>query len=425
MEEAFLHFIWQYQLFDRINLQTTEEHNLVIFEPGYKNTNAGPDFSQGKIQLEDIVWNGNIEIHLKSSDWYKHNHQEDKSYDNVILHVVWENDKPVTRQDGSIIPVLELKNRIDSKYLLSYKNLLKPDSEILCQSAIDKTNSISVINMLDRALTMRLKTKAGRIFRQVALTDNNWGEISWRMLSRNFGFKTNADPFEILAKSVPIKILKKEAYDLQKVEAIFFGMAGFLDTKSECSYSQSLLKDFDFLRRKYGLERQLDRHQWKFLRLRPANFPTIRLAQLASMVSKHPNLFSDLVHFESLKLLSKKLLTEQSQYWQAHYDFGKKASSKVGVLGNSSIENIIINTVVPLVFSYAEYRDDQESRERAIELLNSVKAENNAIVKKWRDIGVEVKSAFYSQAVLELYNSFCLKKQCLNCSIGAEIIRKG
>jgi hypothetical protein len=318
---------------------------------------------------------------------------------------------------------LELDGLIDESILFRYRELLVPEKEILCHNHISQINDITIYSMMDGALSRRLEAKSGRIFRDVGLTDHDWEEVAWRSLARNFGFKTNAETFRELAKSVSSKILKKEAPNKTVVESIIFGMAGFLDDDPVDEYHKKLKLEFEFRVKKYGLSKILHRHQWKFLRLRPANFPTVRIAQLASLVSDHPNLFSLFINYESPKSLIKILGTDQSQYWKEHYDFGKKVKSKIGRLGKGSIENILINTVAPLLFTYGIHRDNDHMKEKALELLGSIKAENNSIIKKWESVGVEVRSAFDSQALIEQFNEYCLKKQCLNCPIGADIIR--
>jgi hypothetical protein len=245
------------------------------------------------------------------------------------------------------------------------------------------------------------------------------------MLCKNFGFKTNADTFYDLGKSTPFKLLKKESDDLQNVEAILYGQAGFLEEEINDGYFQKLKKEYTFRNNKYGLNRRIDKHQWKFLRLRPANFPTIRIAQLASLIVNNPNLFSLMVNFTSMRDLRKSLQFMQSSFWQEHYNFSTKSSARIGSLGKSSIDNILINTVAPILFAYGIHKDNEEYKERSIEVLTSVKAEVNATIKKWIESGLDVKNAFDSQAVLELFNQYCLRKKCLSCNIGSELIRSG
>ena len=422
MEEAFLHFIWKFQQFKSRDLKTDFGQKITVLHPGYKNTDAGPDFSNAKIKIGEIIWNGNVEIHINARDWNRHNHQNDKAYDNVILHVVWKNDASIQRKDNSAIPAFELKNVVDVQLIRNYNRLFEPGDDILCRRFLDKIKPITIYSMMDKALAQRLEIKSEKIFREIALTGNDWEEITWRMLCGNFGFKTNAFPFFELGKSLPLKILKKESQSLKTIEALLFGQAGFLEENLEDMYFMDLAKEYNFKQKKYSLERRLDKHQWKFLRLRPANFPTIRIAQLATLIANQTNLFSLFMDFESVSKLKNSLAVVQSSYWLYHYDFGSKANTQTGKLGASSIENILINTVAPLLFAYGIHKDQGELKEKSMELLTSVKPEVNSITKKWKVSGIDAKSAFDSQALIEIYNRYCLKKRCLNCTIGTEII---
>ena len=424
MEEAFLHFIWKFQQFKSRDLKTDSGQKITVLNPGYKNTDAGPDFSNAKVKIGEITWNGNVEIHINAQDWNRHNHQNDKAYDNVILHVVWKMDASILRKDKTTIPAFELKNVVDEQLVFNYNRLFEPGDDILCNRFLDKIKPVTIFSMMDKALAQRLEIKSETIFREIALTGNDWEEIAWRMLCRNFGFKTNTFPFSELGKSLPLKILKKESQSLKTIEALLFGQAGFLEEDLEDMYFNDLAGEYNFKRKKYGLERRLDKHQWKFLRLRPANFPTIRIAQMAVLIAHQTNLFSLFMDFESIPGLKNSLAVVQSDYWLHHYNFGSPSKIQTGKLGISSIENILINTVAPLLFAYGVHKDQDELKEKSMELLASVKPETNSITKKWKAIGIDVKSAFDSQALIEIYNQYCLKKRCLNCSIGTEIISK-
>lgn len=422
MDESFLHFIWKFQHFASRNLKTESGLKIIVLQPGFKNADAGPDFKNAKIKIGDIVWNGNVEIHINAKDWYRHNHQNDDAYDNVVLHVVWKNDGQVHRKDKTIIPTLGLKNIVDEKLLLNYRKVFAQGSEILCNRFFRNVKDITILSMKDKALAQRLEEKSQIIFREIALTDNDWEEISWRLLCKNFGFKTNANSFYELAKSVPFKILKKESYSLRTIEALLFGQAGFLEEDFKDTYYLELKNEYKFKQKKYSLERRIDKHQWKFLRLRPANFPTIRIAQLSTLAASNNSLFSFFMNYSSIKELKKGLVSRQSNYWQQHYNFGEQSKTKIGNLGQLSVDNILINTIVPLQFAYGFHKDLEELKEKALELLTSIKPEKNSITKKWEELGMEIKTAFDSQAMIELYNQYCLKKRCLNCSIGVDLL---
>ncbi len=422
MEEAFLHFLWKFQHFNSRELDTVSGQEITVFHPGYLNTDAGPDFNNAKIKIGDIIWTGSVEIHVNAKDWNRHGHQEDEAYNNVILHVVWNNDAVIHRQNDSEIPAMELKGIVDHRMIENYQRLLEPDAEILCSSFLENVKSITIYSMMDKVLAERMQEKSENIFREIALTENDWEEIAWRMLCKNFGFKTNAFPFYDLGKSLPLKILKKEVHNPKTVEALLFGQAGFLDDKMDDAYHAELAAEYAFKSMKYSLERRVDLHQWKFLRLRPANFPTVRIAQLAAVVTNHSNLFSLFMDFEGISALKKQLAVTQSEYWLHHYNFGSKTENEIGKLGTGSIENVLINTVAPLLFAYGVYKDREELKEKSFELLAAIKPETNSITKKWKEVGLEIKSAFDSQASIELFNQYCLKKRCLHCAIGTEII---
>lgn len=424
MDESLLHFIWKFQHFKTREIFTDTGQSITVLNTGQQNHDAGPDFFNAKVRIGDIIWNGNIEIHIHSKDWNRHKHQEDPAYENVVLHVVWKNDCSIHRKDNSVIPTLEIKDLVDDSILLNYNKLFVPGEEILCGKFVDLPGSISILNMKEKALAQRLEAKSDHIFRKLAMTNGDWEEVAWRILCENFGFKTNLHPFEILAKSIPFNVLKKESHQKNTAEALLFGMAGFLDDDLEESYFNELKGEFLFKQKKYKLEQRLVKHQWKFLRLRPANFPTIRIAQLAALIVKHVSLFSFVVEFSSAKELRNGLEIEQSAYWKNHYNFGKTASNVIGNLGQSSIENIMINTVAPILFAYGMHKDNQSYKDKSIDLLSGIKAESNSITKKWKQLDVENKSAFDSQALIELFNNYCKRKRCLDCAVGAEIISK-
>ena len=424
MEEAFLHFIWNFQHFTSRELLSESGQKITIFHPGYKNSDAGPDFINAKVKIDDVIWNGNVEIHINAQDWIRHNHQRDEAYDSVILHVVWINDASIRRKDNTVIPTFELRKLVDAQLIQKYNQLLEPQEEILCRRFLNQIKPITLLSMMDKVLAQRLEVRAEKIFREIAFTDNDWEEITWRMLCRNFGFKTNAFTFYELAKSLPLKILKKESGNLMTIEALLFGQAGFLEEESEDAYFGELAKEYRFKQKKYGLERNLDKHQWKFLRLRPANFPTIRIAQLAALVARQPNLFSLFMDYDTISELKNELAIEQSTYWVKHYLFGKPSKDHSKKLGQSAIENLLINTAAPLLFAFGVHKDREDLKEKSMLLLSSLHAEENSITKRWKTSDIAVGSAFDSQALIELFNAYCQKKRCLNCAVGVEILNK-
>jgi len=423
MNESFLHYLWQFQYFDKNELLTSQGEPISILKIGHLNSNAGPDFSDAKIKIDGIEWAGTVEIHIKSSDWYAHHHQMDNAYENVVLHVVWENDKPICRQDKTLIPTLELKKRVDVSLLKEYKKLINSPHFIACEKSFARVDDLVKLSMFDKALMQRLENKASHVYEILKLNNGDWDETCYQLLAKNFGFKVNADPFYQLAKSLPYKIIQKQNSLLQ-VEALLFGQAGMLETKTKEEYITSIFQEYKLLAQKYSLlESRLKPSQWRFLRLRPANFPTVRIAQFASLLYSSKNIFSQLISANSFSSIQKLLSVDQSAYWNIHYRFGKKAKDSVPNIGESSIQNIIINTVAPLLVAYGKYKDDQLFIDRAIELLQQLPAEQNKITRTWSELGLKVKTSFDSQALIELYNNFCQKRQCLNCSVGISLLK--
>lgn len=424
MTESFLHYVWQFQYFEKRNLLTMEGASLTVFNPGMLNGHAGPDFSNARIKIGDVEWVGNVEIHINSSGWIEHQHHKDQAYENVVLHVVWKNDKPIHRGDGSLLPTLELKNRVDEKLLFGYKKLLNSPDPIPCSNHFPQVESLTKCSMFDRALFHRLQRKSEEVYERLKQNQNDWEETCYQLLGKNFGFKVNADPFLQLVENLPYKILLKHADKLHQVEALLFGLAGFLDEVHDHPYFLLLKREFDVLGHKYNLfNKKLHLAQWRFLRLRPSNFPTIRIAQFAALYYTVRNIFSKLLEADCYEDLFRIFRVQQSEYWQHHYYFSKQHQQHIPSLGEASIENIIVNTVIPLLVAYGKLKGEQDLVDRAVAVLSEIPAEQNSITNKWMSIDQPTKTAFDSQALIELYNNFCLKKKCLDCTIGSSIIK--
>lgn len=416
--------MWQFQYFDKSKLTTTAGEVLNILKPGILNSDSGPDFSQSKIKIGEIVWIGNVEIHVQSSGWYEHKHDQDAAYENVVLHVVWEENKPVYRTDGTRIPTLQLKGRVEDHLLKSYKKLINNPSAIPCEKSFTSVDDLIKHAMVDKALMNRLESKANQIKIILDKNKGDWDETTYQLLASNFGFKVNKDPFIQLADALPYKLIQKHRSNPLEVEALLFGQAGFLVAKTKDEYLTQLFNTYQFLAKKYGLvDKAMSVAQWKFLRLRPANFPTIRLAQFASLLCSHANIFSGVVEAPSYQQLIHFFEIHQSTYWKTHYRFGKKSKEKVPGLGDSSKENIIINTVVPLFVAYGQSRDDYSFVEKAISILQSIPSEKNKITRVWQELGYASKTAFDSQGLIELYNNFCQRRVCLNCTVGSSLLK--
>lgn len=426
MNESFLHYLWQFQYFDKKELKTTTHEDIVVFKPGILNGDAGPDFSQAKVKIDGIEWAGNVEIHIQSSGWIDHGHQQDHAYENVILHVVWTEDEPIFRKDGTRIPTLELRTRVDEKLIAEYQRLINHHSAIPCEHSFGSVDNILKLSMVDKVLMKRLEDKAKHV--NILLSQNNgdWEETTYQLLAANFGFKVNKEPFVQLAKALPYKFIQKHRDQLWQLEALLFGQAGFLVAKTKDEYITKLYHEYDFLSKKYALQSsQMHPAQWKFLRLRPANFPTLRIAQFAAILLSRKSIFSHLMELENYKELKRFFEVTTSSYWHEHYRFGKKADGVVPSFGIASSDVVIINSVVPLWVAYGKAKDDWSLVDRAVNILQQIPAEKNKIVSVWKDLGYLSKTAFDSQGLIELYQNFCTTRQCLNCAIGSAILKPG
>ena len=423
MSESFIHYLWKYQYFHKENLITSEGEALHIFSTGTHNTHSGPDFSHARIQVGDMQWVGNIEIHVRGADWDHHRHSDDPAYENVILHVVWNDAKPIVRKDGTVVPSLEISSRVNEKLIFEYKKLINSFENVPCAQQLSGIPDVIKVSALDNALTTRLRTRASDVLKILEKNKGDWQETSYQVLARNFGFKVNADPFFQLAHMVSYKTILKHSDKPEQVEALLFGAAGFLQESGGDEYYQLLQREFNVLRQKYRLlERTLHKAQWKFLRLRPSNFPTLRIAQFAAILYRRQNLFSLLLTCHSKVAVENVFSNEPSPYWSEHYHFRKNAGV-VPSLGMDSMMSLALNTCVPLFAAYAESKDDYSYMERALGLLHSLPGESNRITREWDLLSFGSKTAYESQALIELYNNFCSRRRCLDCSIGSFVLK--
>ncbi|MFN8436943.1 MAG: DUF2851 family protein [Cytophagales bacterium] len=414
-KEYFLQHIWRYQLFDKNNLTTTDGKPLFIIKNGFLNTNSGPDFQYAHVKIDYIDWYGNIEIHIKSSDWFKHNHENDTNYNNVVLHVVWQHDLQTSH-----LPVLELKGKISEHYIVNFKNLISTQNTILCKDYISKIPSIYINQMLDKVLLEKVESKSSNILRVLQQYNSDWEQTFYHFLVRNFGFKVNSEEFEELACKLPYKIIQKHKDNLFQIESLLFGVAGLLTEEVECEYYKKLKKEFDFLSSKYGLI--IITKKVNFLRLRPPNFPTIRLAQLAAFlfnVDFLANIFLANISFQSLISLFRQ---EVNEYWDHHYVFGKNSAFHKCTMGQSSVELLVINTIIPIVITYKKAHGD-DNLDETLNLLIQIQAEKNIILENWDSVGLKSKTSYDSQALIHLYEKYCVSKKCLDCTIGTQILK--
>nr|WP_315157296.1 DUF2851 family protein [uncultured Flavobacterium sp.] len=422
MKEDFLHYVWKYQKLTSLELQTVKGETISILHPGYYLETAGPDFFNAQIIIGDQKWAGNIEIHLNSSDWYLHNHERDAAYNNVILHVVWEHDSDVFGPNNVEIPVVELRDFVKSDLLLSYKHLLAQKSWIFCENQIQQVNQFVITNWQERLFFERLERKSQSVFDSLLATNNDWEAVLFLLLAKNFGLNTNGVSFFKIAQSIPFTVIRKEASDLQNLEAFFFGMAGLLENNKEDVYYKDLQFRFYYLLQKYSIEK-VNIEPLQFFKHRPDNFPTIRLSQLASLYHQEKNLFSKITNEFSLPLLYERFAVTTSEYWQTHYQFDKISPKKSKKLTKPFVDLLLINTIIPIQFAYAK-NQGKEIAEELILLMQSLDPESNAILDKFKSFGISAKNAFEAQTLLQLKSEYCNKSRCMECAIGAELLKQ-
>ena len=421
--EDFLHYIWKFRLYNSDNLCLANGESVRVISPGLHHHHSGPDFQHAKIQIGQTLWAGNVEIHIKASDWNKHEHSKDQAYNNVILHVVYKNDLEIYNQEGAIIPVLVLNERISDDLLVRYQNLIYADQVAFpCEKLVNRVDELIKQNWLDRMLIERLEEKSANVLKTIALLNGNWEEAFYQNLAANFGFKVNALPFELLAKSLPLQILAKNTFNLLQTEALLFGQAGFLNEQIDDLYFLQLQKEYRFLKQKYGLL-PIEKHLWKFLRLRPLNFPTIRIAQFAATLHRSNRFLAEIIKADTGKINASFTGINPSAYWLDHYQFGKVAKPCSKKLGQSSVENILINTVSVFLFAYGKQNQSETYINKAIHILENLPCENNFIITNFISAGVKIESAGKSQAVIELKNKYCDQKRCLECGIGNKLLK--
>ena len=421
MKEDFLHYVWQYKKFDFSNLTTAAGELLTITNCGNYLQQTGPDFFNAQIVIGNQKWAGNIEIHIKSSDWYLHHHEKDSNYDNVILHVVWEHDTPVFRKNNSEIPVLELKKYVSKEILENYKALTSPKAWIYCESQIANIDKFVFKNWQERLFIERLERKYIPIEQLLLETENDWEAILFCMLAKNFGLNTNGETFLKIAKSIPFSIVRKESYEVTNLESLLFGTANLFPVDVQDNYTKDLKKRFEYIFQKYRLKKVII-EPVQFFKHRPDNFPTIRLAQLAMLYHKNHNLFSKVIVAKTLKELHQLFGISISDYWQTHYQFDKESLKKKKQFSKSFVDLLVINTIVPVQFAYAKSQG-KEASDSLLDLLREVAAEKNIIIEKFSNFGIKAKNAFETQSLLQLKNEYCNHSKCLQCAVGIQLLK--
>lgn len=422
MKEDFLHYIWKLQLLNSKALVSITEEPIVVVSQGQQNLNAGPDFFNAKIKIGTQLWAGNVEIHVKASDWYVHHHEADTNYDSVILHIVWENDAEIFRIDNTPIPTLVLKDYVSQAVLENYKRLFyQTDKWINCEKHITLVDNFILNNWLESLFIERLEQKATLILDLLENTKYNWEATLFILLAKNFGLKVNGEAFLNMAKSLDFNIVRKVRTDKTALEALLFGQAHLLEKDLDNNYFKELKGQYDFLKSKFKLQTSFT-NKIQFFRLRPDNFPTIRLAQLAALYFKHQSLFSLLNDAKNTQDIYELFKIEISDFWTKHYTFTSEMTTKRHKkLSKAFIDLFIINTIIPFQFVYQKHIGKQDS-DKTIGLLQQLKPEKNSIISKFNTLGISSDNAFVTQALLQLKNNYCTKNKCLNCKIGNHLI---
>ena len=422
MNEDLLHTIWKYKLLGQNKFIGSKGESIEVISIGELNQDSGPDFFNSKIKINDIVLAGNVEIHIKTSDWLKHNHQKDKSYDNLVLHVVYEHDKELPQNDKFNVSVLELKNYIKPSLLEQYTQLQLSKQKIPCGKSITSVSDIIWKTWLDRLAVSRIEQKTAYIEHLFEYCKSNHEDALYILLCRNFGFKINNDAFELLGKSLSYSTLKKYADNPIQVESLLFGNAGLLDELFEDKYPKQLQNEFEFLKHKHQLV-PIKKELWKFSKTRPVNFPTIRITQLAGLVNKQQSLYHLIEQKPDIRTLRHFFEVKPGIYWDTHYKFDKESEDSPKQLGETAFQNLVINTIVPYLFFMSKHNTNNDFVEYALDLLSQLPAEINTKTKEFAKLGVKTENALESQAQIYLIDNFCSKKACLHCNV-AEFLLK-
>ena len=421
MKEDFLHYVWKFQKFGGINFLTSNDEKLHIKNQGSHNLNSGPDFFNAQIEIDDQLWAGNVEIHIKASDWYAHNHQTDPAYNNVILHVVWEHDTEIFRSDGSVIPTFIIKDQVSRNTVEQYHKLFSKHKKwINCENDFSNIDSFIMDNWLERLYFERLERKDSFLQKELADSQNHWEALLFRMLCKNFGLKVNGESFLSIARSVDYSVVKKCSHEFKELEALLLGQAGFLDGEVEDWYSKELKNTYDYAKHKYSLSND-NIITPKFFRLRPPNFPTVRLAQLAMVYSQRSNLFSQVIAIKKIEDFYDLFNVSASEYWDTHYNFEILSLKRKKKITKKFINLLIINTILPIKFCYARQQGKDVSDE-IMEIAMEIPSEENSIVTRFNSLKRVSNNSYQSQALLELKNEYCDKNRCLQCAVGNAIL---
>jgi hypothetical protein len=419
MTERLLQYLWQFQYFNKQSSILDNGDTFQVIHPGRYNTNQGPDFLEAKIKIEDTLWVGHVELHLRTSDWFRHAHHIDRNYDNVVLHVVWENDLP---DSDTRIPVFSMQSKVPMMLLEQYEHWMNNAGFIACGSQIRDVSRIIWISWRERLLAERMQRKSAAVFSFLLQSNQHWDETFWWLLARNFGAALNFEPFEAMARSLPLTLLARYRNKLPVLEALLLGQCGLLEGKFSAEYPAMLQREYLHIKAKYQL--QPVRQSVHFLRTRPVNFPTVRLAQLAKLIHGSTHLFAYIKDTVQLNDVRNWLAVTASEFWDHHYTFQKSSGYRSKKLGNQMIDTLIINTVVPVLFAYGSIHNEEQYKNRALNWLDELEPEMNAITSGYAELGVVNKSACDSQALLELKSRYCDPRKCLDCAVGNALLKR-
>lgn len=421
MNEELLHYIWQTQSFSKTDLRTTDDEKVDIYDPGELNRGSGPDFSESRLVIDGMAWSGDVEIHALASYWNSHRHNVDSNYDKVILHVVWEEDKKVQRSDGSYIPTVELKDYMPEDWLSRYDYLMNSLQAVPCETYLANIDEIIIADAVNNALISRLEAKSAQVLSILDEFEGDWEKTAITWLFIGFGFKKNKEAFAELARRVDLGILRKLP-SLMSMEAYLFGLSGLIPNSND-EYVQKLRQEYEWLDKKYGIKNyEMSMTWWQFKSMRPASFPTRRIAQLAALLFEQRAVLRTILESEPGALVSL-FKSDQSSFWEEHYHFNAKTAKKVSGMGAESQNSLLINVVAVLLVAYGKAINQPGYIEKAVQVLESIKSEANNITRLWRDLGVKSGNASDSQGLIELFNNYCKKSRCLSCSIGRHILQ--
>lgn len=423
MTEAFLQYVWQHRLLEG-PLVTTEGLPVVVERPGELNRDAGPDFLDSRLVIGGLHWAGNVEVHTRASDWNQHGHSDDKAYNNVILHVVYIYDADIVLENGKKVQTLDISQSLPQYVWDNYDSLMNPadNTQIPCASRLKDIPDFLYHLSQDRLLVERIERKSGDVERILKESKGSWEQACYWLTAHYFGGKTNAFAFELLAKVTPMRIVAKIKDNAFRVEALYMGQAGLLDGDFNDEYPKKLQREYNYLSAAYQLT-PMEGHLWKFFRVRPSSFPTLRISQFSDLMSKSSNLFSKMLDAEDAGSVSKLFVVQASEYWQSHYNFDKETERSSKSLGKSLINTIIINTWIPLLYEYGVVHGAEMYKERAFNLLQQLPPEDNRITRLWKSAGIKIGNAAESQSVIQRYTEYCSRKKCLDCQLAFRIMK--